>query len=69
MALTFPTQAELALAEFQEAKKTVSLATIAKRRGASVEKSFKGTEYYFDDDTTLLVTGAGRAHKVEVFLP
>ena len=44
MALTFPTQAEQALAEFQEAKKTVSLATIAKRRGASVEKSFKGTE-------------------------
>lgn len=68
--LTFPTQAEQALEEFESATKTVSLAKIAKRRGADKETEWPGlTRYVFDDDTSLEVTGRGRAHRVEVRLP
>ena len=67
--LTFPTQAEQALAEFQSSRKTISLATIAKKRGAFVEKTWGETTYVFDDDTSLVVTGRGANHKVEARLP
>lgn len=70
MPLTFPTMAEKALAEFRAAARTVSLATIAKQHGADVERSWPcEIVYTFDDDTSLRVTGRGRAHKVEVLLP
>lgn len=69
MPLTFPTQAEQVLAEFKTAAKTVSLATIAKRRGADVMRDWQQTVYTFDDDTSLVVTGRGKAHRVEVRLP
>lgn len=69
MKLTFPTQAEQALAEFREASRTTSLAVICKRRGATREQFWDRTEYVFDDDTTLVVRGRGRAHKVEALLP
>ncbi len=70
MTLTFPTQAEQALAEFRSATKTVSLSTIAKRRGADREHEWPNTIIWtFDDDTSLVVTGRGQAHKVEVMEP
>ncbi len=69
MPLTFPTQAEQCLAEFRASTKTVSLATIAKRRGADVVQHWDHKEYIFDDDTSLKVTGRGKAHKVETHLP
>lgn len=71
MTLQFPTMAEKALAEFTESTKTVSIATIAKRMGATVEKdAWTGKRsYHFDDDTTLVTSGAGRAFKAEAFLP
>lgn len=68
--LTFPTMAEQAVAEFREPGKTKSLATIAKRMGADVKKTFEGvTTYTFDDDTSVTVTGRGRAHKIETHWP
>ena len=71
-ALTFPTMAEQAVAEFLDATRTVSLATIAKRREADV--SHRGfaprvTVYTFDDDTSIEVTGRGPAHKATTHLP
>lgn len=69
MPLTFPTMAEQARDEFRNSKVTMSIPTIAKRMGATVEKDYPVTRYIFDDDTTLEVTGAGRAHKMETFLP
>jgi len=71
MTLQFPTMAEQALAEFNASTKTVSIATIAKRMGATVEKDhWTGKRHYhFDDDTTLVASGAGKALKVETFLP
>lgn len=68
--LTFPTMAEQAYKEFQSATKTIALATIAKRRGAQVERTFEGvTTYWFDDDTSLVVKGRGKNYQVEVMLP
>lgn len=69
MTLQFPTIAEQVEREFRESPKTVSIATLAKRRGATVERNWTGWTYTFDDDTTLRVTGVGRNHKVETFLP
>ena len=69
MTLTFPTIAEQALAKFRSAKKTTSLVTVAKHMKADVERRRDCTIYTFDDDTGLIVTGRGRAHKVEVTLP
>ena len=67
--MEFPTLAEKALAEFRNATRTVSLATIAKRYGADVERGWQETIYWFDDDTSLVVRGRGRAHQVEVRWP
>ena len=68
--LTFPTIAEQVVKEFESSTRTVSLATLARRRGAEVRKLWPGgTEYIFDDDTTIEVRGRGRTHKYEVFLP
>ena len=69
MSLTFPTQAEQVLEQFRTSTRTVSLATIARKRGAEVERHWDHTLYTFDDDTSLKVSGRGRAHKVEVLLP
>lgn len=71
MTLTFPTMAEQALAEFRSSTKTTSIATIAKRMGATVEKeAWTGKRiYHFDDDTTLEAKGAGRGLQAETFLP
>jgi hypothetical protein len=64
-----PHQAQLAYEEFASALNTVSLSLIAKRRGADIERDGPVTTYTFDDDTTLVVTGRGRTHKVQVELP
>lgn len=70
MTLQFPTLAEQALAEFHAATKTVSLAKIAQRMGADVAHKWPAiTTYTFDDDTSLVVTGRGKAHRVEAQLP
>lgn len=69
MSLTFPTLAEQAVAEFEAATKTVALATIARRMGADVKRTAHGWEYTFDDDTSITVSGVGRAHKYETHLP
>lgn len=67
--LSFPTMAEQAIAEFESATKTVSLATICKRLGASVEKKYPTTTYTFDDDTSVTVQGTGANHRYETHLP
>lgn len=68
--LTFPTIAEQVVAEFHSATKTTSIATLAKKRGADVEKSFDaGTTYRFDDDTSITLKGTGANHKIETHLP
>jgi hypothetical protein len=69
MPLQFPTDAEKALKEFTEAKKTVSLSAIAKRRGAFAYKQGDTIVWDFPDDTTLHVRGRGRNHKVSAELP
>lgn len=67
--LAFPTMAEQALEEFRSATKTVSLAAIAKRRGADQVHHWDHIEYVFDDDTSIQTRGRGRSHKIEVLLP
>ena len=68
--LAFPTQAEQCKTAFLSATKTTSVATIAARMKASREKSWTGAiTYTFDDDTTLVTTGAGRAHTITCHLP
>ena len=69
MKLTFPTQAEQAYEEFRSATRTISLATVARKRGAQTERLWDRTIHWFDDDTSLVVTGRGRAHRGEVLLP
>lgn len=68
MSLTFPTQAEQALEEFKS--NSGSLAKIAARRGATIERRWPSEiEYTFDDDTSLVTRGRGRAHQIQVLLP
>ena len=77
--LSFPTQAEQALAAFNSATKTISLITICNKMGGVRADKYKprgglrfGTrviEYTFDDDSSLEITGQGKSHKVETFLP
>lgn len=70
MTLKFPTMAEVALTEFNESRKTVALATIARRMGADVEKPFEGGMIYtFDDDTSIVVEGRGKSWKARTELP
>lgn len=68
MALQFPTMAQQAVAAF-ETRKVKSLATIAKRMGADHDRKWDRIEYTFDDDTTLIVQGRGRAHRYWTELP
>jgi len=68
--LTFPTIAEQVAEEFRNKTKTVSIVTLAARRGADIERTFEGvTTYTFDDDTSLTVKGRGKAHEIETHLP
>ena len=68
--LTFPTQAEQCEMAFRNAVKTTSVATIARKMGVvEVNKNYPFTDYLFVDDTTLRVSGQGRAHKMEALLP
>lgn len=67
MKLEFPTMAEKAVAEFRTRR--VSLSTIARRMGAETVKGWEGLTHTFDDDTSITVTGRGRAHRVETHLP
>jgi predicted lipoprotein with Yx(FWY)xxD motif len=70
MTLQFPTIAEQVLDEFNNAKKTVSLATLAKKRKADKVTDFEGTTVYtFDDDTSLIVKGRGKSYRVSAELP
>lgn len=64
MTLTFPTLAEQASTAKSLAK------SLRYRKDVTVEKSWPNvTTYVFEDDTSLRVTGHGRAYKVEVLLP
>lgn len=67
--LSFPTQAQQCLAQFNEAVSTVSIATLAKRMGAEAEQTATTRIYIFNDDTSLVVTGRGKSHSVQVTLP
>ena len=71
--LTFPTMAQTCYDAWHNTSRTIALATVARLHGASVTKSadFDGTvwTYTFDDDTSLVVRGVGKAHKVKVCLP
>jgi len=72
MPLQFPTLAEQALDEFRTRPEGNSLATIARRFGATVERTSTWPNeiiYTFDDDTSLKTTGRGKTHKVETLLP
>jgi hypothetical protein len=71
MTLTFPTIAETVLMEFNSSTKTISLATLARRRKPEIIHSFwTGTTIYtFDDDTSLITTGRGKSYKVTAHLP
>lgn len=68
MALSFPTLAEQAANEFHNSKVTISVPSIAKRMGATISKAYP-RRYFFDDDSSLQVTGRGANHKIETFLP
>lgn len=71
MTLQFPTEAEKVADAFRNSKKTVSIATLARHADKEVVRDFTGvrTIYTFDDDTSLVVTGRGRAHTIETLLP
>lgn len=73
MALMFPTMAEKCLAAWRATPGTISLSVVACRHAATCERvdDFTGTTwtYMFDDDTSLVVRGKGKYHKVEVCLP
>ena len=64
-----PHQAHLAYEEFTERPQLRSLATIATRHGARVERGQTTITYTFDDNSALVVTGRGMSHKVQVMLP
>ena len=66
---TTPAAAQLAYDEFTERPQLRSLATIAKRHGAQVERGQTTITYTFDDNSALVVTGRGMSHKVQVMLP
>lgn len=69
MPLTFPTMAEQAVKMFNTSPRTVSLAKICESMGAERTDVYPVTTYTFEDDTTVTVTGRGRAHKVETHFP
>lgn len=69
MPLTFPTIAEQVLTEFNSATKTTSIPVLACKRNAEVIRDWTRTVYTFDDDTSLVVTGRGKQHRVEALLP
>jgi hypothetical protein len=72
MTLTFPTIAEQVRDEFNNSSRTISIATLAKRRGAHITRSHFPTRtitYTFDDDTSLITAGTGRNHSVRTELP
>jgi len=67
--LTFPTEAEQVLTAFRTSPRTVSIATLARKRRAQVEHHWPETIYFFDDDSRLVVRGRGRNHQAEAQLP
>lgn len=70
MPLTFPTQAEQCVNEWRAIKdRTVSLATMARKRGAEFNQMWDHKAFTFDDDTTIEIRGTGRNHQVTTQLP
>ena len=67
--LTFPTMAEQAVKQWEEATCTISLTVICERMGAERHFSYPYISYTFDDDTSLQIYGRGKAHRVETYLP
>ena len=68
--LTFPTDAEKVIAEFKAKTRTTSVRKFAFARGATLAHEWPRVQvYYFPDDTTLRVSGRGRSHTMEAFLP
>jgi hypothetical protein len=70
MTLLFPTLAEQALTLFTS-RQVKSIPAAAKAMGDfEVERRWPGQKtYIFEDDTSLVVTGTGVSHNVEVHLP
>jgi hypothetical protein len=70
MSLTFPTQAEQCVSDWRAIKdRTVSLATMARKRGAFFEQRFDCKIFRFDDDTSIEIRGTGASHNVTTHLP
>lgn len=72
MPLTFPTQAEQAIARFKALTKTISMATIALEMKAGKEKLYDNGRvilWHFDDDTTVEIRGAGKSWRAKALLP
>ena len=73
MALTFPTMAEKCLTAWRDYPGTIGLPVIDRRHGADCAKAsnFEGVvwTYTFDDDTSLVVRGKGKSHKIEMCFP
>ena len=67
--LTFPTQAEQALADWRAQTKTIALTTICVRHGGQRTGNKPRIEYTFDDDSSISIEGQGQAHKVQTHLP
>lgn len=70
MTLKFPTLAEQAIQAYEAAIKTVSLVKIAKDLGGERSPNqWDSIEFWFDDDSSLRITGRGCAHRYEALLP
>jgi hypothetical protein len=72
MKLTFPTQAEQAVTAY-ETKTVKSITQAATRAGADKEVTYpefkKQIRWIFDDDSSIVVTGHGKAYRYYTELP
>lgn len=59
-----PTQAELCVATWRKATRTISLVTVAKRHNATVAAGEVGRRYCFADGSAIHVSGRGQSHRV-----
>lgn len=68
-ALTFPTIAQKALAQWERRRKTTSTTVIAQPFNGERDDSWNRIEWVFDDDMRLCIEGLGKAHKIWAELP
>ena len=67
--LTFPTQAEQAVARYAQRTKTLAFHRVAKEFDAFRDRSEAVPTWCFPDGTTVTCEGHGRAYRVEAHLP